>query len=163
MTHAGQATPDGAFAHSGRRDGRRHLLREHLQAVAELSGRFAADFGAGDWGYAAGLWHDLGKYSQEFQAYLREAGSEDCHRAEVLSKVDHTSAGAKHAVCSMDVLGHLLAYAISTRSLALSDRPSRRCFAAMQKVQPWVCILAHAKCIKRVASTTGSQSGLIRK
>ncbi len=131
MTHAGQATPDSAFAHSGRGDGRRHLLREHLQAVAELSRRFAADFGAGDWGYAAGLWHDLGKYSQEFQAYLREAGSEDYHRAELSSKVDHTSAGAKHAACSLDVLGHLLAYAIAGHHAGLLDAVSEG--ACMEK------------------------------
>jgi CRISPR-associated endonuclease/helicase Cas3 len=43
------------------------LLEEHLKNVAELARRFAEDFGAGDWGYLAGLWHDLGKYLSEFQ------------------------------------------------------------------------------------------------
>ncbi len=30
------------------------------------------DFNAGDWAYLAGLWHDLGKYSKEFQDYLKK-------------------------------------------------------------------------------------------
>jgi hypothetical protein len=36
-------------------------LEEHLKNVAELARRFAEDFGAGDWGYLAGLWHDMGR------------------------------------------------------------------------------------------------------
>ena len=31
---------------------------------------FADDFHAGDWGYLAGLWHDIGKYTIEFQEML---------------------------------------------------------------------------------------------
>ena len=42
-------------------------LEDHLKNVAELARKFADVFGAGDWGYLAGLWHDLGKYSREFQ------------------------------------------------------------------------------------------------
>ena len=43
------------------------LLETHLKNVAERARIFAEDFGAGDWGYLAGLWHDIGKYSCEFQ------------------------------------------------------------------------------------------------
>ncbi|MFT5826065.1 MAG: hypothetical protein ACI8ZW_001570, partial [Yoonia sp.] len=48
----------------------------HLNKVAYLTGKFAAEmFPSGHpdreairkWGYLAGLWHDLGKFSQEFQ------------------------------------------------------------------------------------------------
>jgi CRISPR-associated endonuclease/helicase Cas3 len=46
-------------------------LREHLEQVAELAEAHAHPFGAGPWGRLAGLWHDLGKYRPEFQAYLR--------------------------------------------------------------------------------------------
>ena len=35
---------------------------EHLENVAEMARKFANEFGAGDWGYLAGLWHDLGEY-----------------------------------------------------------------------------------------------------
>ena len=46
-------------------------LERHLQEVADLAGDFAAAFGAREWGKLAGLWHDLGKYSLEFQNYLK--------------------------------------------------------------------------------------------
>jgi hypothetical protein len=36
-----------------------HRLEDHLKSVAELARTFADDFHAGDWGYLAGLWHDL--------------------------------------------------------------------------------------------------------
>ncbi len=39
-----------------------HRLEDHLKKVAETARRFADDFGAGDWAYMAGLWHDLWKY-----------------------------------------------------------------------------------------------------
>ena len=38
-----------------------HVLRTHLETVASLARRFADAFGAGEWGYIAGLWHDIGK------------------------------------------------------------------------------------------------------
>jgi CRISPR-associated endonuclease/helicase Cas3 len=37
-------------------------LEVHLKNVAEKARTFAEAFGAGDWGYLAVLWHDLGKY-----------------------------------------------------------------------------------------------------
>jgi len=46
-------------------------LADHLQEVAERAEQFAGAFGAADWGRLVGLWHDLGKYSIEFQNYLR--------------------------------------------------------------------------------------------
>ncbi len=47
------------------------LLSVHLRNVAELAAGFAAPFGAADEARLAGLLHDLGKYRDEFQAYLR--------------------------------------------------------------------------------------------
>lgn len=38
-------------------------LEKHLLNVVKLAGKFVDEFGAGDWGCLAGLWHDLGKYS----------------------------------------------------------------------------------------------------
>lgn len=46
-------------------------LAEHLQNVASLAAEFAKPFGAAPEAYFAGLLHDLGKYRDEFQAYLR--------------------------------------------------------------------------------------------
>ena len=42
-------------------------LEEHLKNVAHLAATFAAPFGGEEWAHLAGLWHDLGKYSNEFQ------------------------------------------------------------------------------------------------
>jgi len=46
-------------------------LSEHLRNVANLAATFAEPFGAGDEAHLAGLLHDLGKYRDEFQSYLR--------------------------------------------------------------------------------------------
>jgi len=47
-------------------------LEDHLQGVAKLAGKFAAVFGAKEWGETAGLNHDLGKGTLRWQAYLRQ-------------------------------------------------------------------------------------------
>ncbi|HHN73165.1 MAG TPA: CRISPR-associated endonuclease Cas3'', partial [Thermopetrobacter sp.] len=96
-------------------------LEEHLHNVAELAAQFAEPFGAREWARIAGLWHDLGKYSEAFQAYLRDAAGEDYHEAELHGRVDHTSAGAQHAVAAIRVLGHLLAYPIAGHHAGLLD------------------------------------------
>jgi CRISPR-associated endonuclease/helicase Cas3 len=76
------------FAHSTSRPDRAdwQSLRAHLHQVAALARDRAAKFGAGEWGYAAGLLHDLGKYSDGFQRYL-DGGS----------RVEHSTAGAVEA------------------------------------------------------------------
>jgi CRISPR-associated endonuclease/helicase Cas3 len=45
-------------------------LEDHLRAVAELAATYCDAFASRDWGYCAGLWHDLGKYQSEFQERL---------------------------------------------------------------------------------------------
>jgi CRISPR-associated endonuclease/helicase Cas3 len=51
------------YAHSlpGRPKEEWQPLEEHLRNVAEKARSFAAQFGAGELGYLAGLYHDLGK------------------------------------------------------------------------------------------------------
>jgi len=80
-------------------------LEDHLKCTAELAAKFAKPFGAEDWAYLAGLWHDLGKYSEAFQRRLN--GSTE--------HVDHSTAGAQHAVAG-DIdpqAGKLIAYVIA--------------------------------------------------
>lgn len=52
------------YAHSldGKPPSDRQPLEKHLKNVAGMARSFADAFGAGDWGYLAGLWHDIGKY-----------------------------------------------------------------------------------------------------
>ena len=64
-------------------DGRKQTAAEHLNGTAERCALFAAPFGAEELGRLAGLSHDLGKYSMEFQRRLDNG-----------PKVDHATAGA---------------------------------------------------------------------
>lgn len=67
-------------------------LIEHLQGTSEMSGEFAKAFSNENWGMLLGRWHDLGKLSDEFQAYIKiNSGYEEGER---LGRTDHTSAAA---------------------------------------------------------------------
>lgn len=46
-------------------------LKDHLRSVASLARRFAEPLGLAEEAELAGLLHDLGKYREEFQSYLR--------------------------------------------------------------------------------------------
>ncbi|HBP1081369.1 CRISPR-associated helicase/endonuclease Cas3 [Pseudomonas aeruginosa] len=84
---------------------------EHLQAVARLAGEKAAFFGGGELAALAGLLHDLGKYTDEFQR--RIAGD--------AIRVDHTTRGAILAVERYGALGQLLAYGIAGHHAGLAN------------------------------------------
>lgn len=97
-------------------------LEVHLREVAEMAGDFAAAFGAREWGYLAGLWHDLGKYSREFQDYLKAVTCEaHLEEKEIPGRVDHSTAGAQHADQSVKIVGRLLAYIIAGHHAGLAD------------------------------------------
>jgi CRISPR-associated endonuclease/helicase Cas3 len=102
------------WAHSPNETGTPEPLLEHLELVATLCEEYAAKFGAGPWGYITGLWHDLGKFSREFQAYIRgqlAAGT----------KVDHSTAGAQYAAQYAGQVGKLLAYCIAGHHSGLAN------------------------------------------
>lgn len=103
----------------------------HLNKVAFWTAKFAAEMfapdsherkSAWDWGYLAGLWHDLGKFPEKWQAYLR--AKSDIHSDEISGKVDHSTAGAQHAVKVSPILGHLLGYLIAGHHSGLLDGTS---------------------------------------
>ncbi len=90
--------------------------------VADRAAVMASDFGANDWAYLAGLWHDLGKYSPRFQAYIRQASGydPDAH-IEGGGRVDHSTAGAIHACERLGPKGRMLAYLIAGHHAGLPD------------------------------------------
>lgn len=86
-------------------------LEEHLEGVARQAEEFAAVFGAGAWGWSAGLAHDAGKATDVFQARLE--GKPD--------RVDHSTFGARLARDHAGQLGLLLAYVIAGHHGGLPD------------------------------------------
>ena len=105
-----------------------HPLQDHLQKVAQLAKRFAGRYGALFAEYA-GLLHDLGKFQEAFQKYIRHASGfekENAHLEDVestkLRKIPHSTAGAKYAVERLNpFFGHLLAYLIAGHHAGLAD------------------------------------------
>ncbi len=102
-------------------DGRGHRLRDHLESVGALAKRHADAFDSGDWGFLAGLWHDLGKYATDFQAYIRKANGFEAHIETVPGRVDHSSAGAVHAVQKFGWRALPLALTIAGHHAGLAD------------------------------------------
>ena len=106
------------YAHSGNRDESEwHSLREHLTETGERAARFLEPVGCGELARTAGLLHDLGKYSREFQSRLR--GGPHC---------DHSTAGAKVAIerygngdARRASPGKMLAFAIAGHHAGLAD------------------------------------------
>lgn len=112
------------YAHTvpGRPVSEWQVLEEHLLGTANMAAAMAEAFGAGEWARLAGLWHDLGKYSDAFQRYLGSSSTSasDPHPAELCGQVDHSTAGAQHAACRGPT-GRLLAYCIAGHHAGLPD------------------------------------------
>jgi len=105
-------------------------LKEHLQAVSDIGAQYAEVFGGSQFALAAGVLHDLGKYSVEFQKRLEGSPI----------RVDHSSAGAKEAMRLYGPgAGKVLAYAISGHHRGIPDYGSvedERSLAARLKSEP---------------------------
>ena len=95
--------PDVRYAHTreGRPPEEWQPIEDHLREVARRAKEHASAFESGPWGELAGLWHDLGKYADDFQEYLKKSSAD----ADILDesvvdgkpgRVDHSSAGAVH-------------------------------------------------------------------
>ena len=86
-------------------------LYEHLEGVAELAKIHAEKIGMGNYGELLGLLHDFGKYSAEFQKYIKDAikkndpqfnPDEDEDFEDPTGKkgkIDHSTAGAQFLSC----------------------------------------------------------------
>ncbi|WP_348921752.1 CRISPR-associated helicase Cas3' [Enterococcus rotai] len=81
------------IAHVRKSDGEKQLLKNHLTECANLSADWGGKIGLRKTSYLAGLLHDLGKYSNEFQVYLKKAVADP--KSVTRGSVDHSTAGGK--------------------------------------------------------------------
>lgn len=89
-----------------------HLLSSHLKGTGVKAASFLDIVGCADLGMAAGLLHDLGKYSLEFQNRL--SGNQN--------RVNHSTAGAGIAIERYgEKLGKLLAFCIAGHHAGLAN------------------------------------------
>lgn len=106
-------------------DGRwiEHFLEEHLLAVAVLAAEFASVFNSQDWARLSGLWHDLGKFREKFQQYIKSVSGYDAeaHIEGAPGRVDHSTAGAIHAIEKLGMPGRIIAYLIAGHHAGLPD------------------------------------------
>jgi len=124
------------IAHVREADGAIQWLPEHLTGVAQLARDLARKISLADQGELIGLLHDLGKYSEEFQNYLKSAvellnpdEDEDFVDAKGLKgKVDHSTAGAQLAWSELSrrgqlgqITGQILALCIASHHSGLID------------------------------------------
>lgn len=102
------------------KEGAKHSLREHLLGTAQRAADFASVFGFRQWGYIAGLWHDLGKYSPAFQKKISAALDPEAH-LEAKARVDHSTAGGLYAIEKLGLAGRILAYVSAGHHAGLAD------------------------------------------
>jgi len=82
-------------------DKKPQTVRRHLEEAYDLAGMFAGKIGLSSMGSLAGLLHDVGKYSEHFQAYIRSAEGQMDPDAVIVDtkglkgKIDHSTAGAQ--------------------------------------------------------------------
>ncbi len=89
------------YAHSKRNSDTKEWqkLSLHLSSVAEHTSSLAEKIGLAHAGELIGLAHDLGKYSQAFQQYLKKVANDAAMEMEsdfsLKGSVDHSTAGAQ--------------------------------------------------------------------
>jgi len=124
------------IAHVRDSDGVIQPLADHLTGVSALSCRHASKIGLATHGELIGLLHDLGKYSAEFQNYLKSAvgllnPDEDEDFVDAMGlhgRVDHSSAGAQFVWRELSgqgqlgqIVGQILSLCIASHHSGLID------------------------------------------
>ncbi len=95
-------------------------LNDHLTGTAKIASNFTSTFNNSEWGKLLGLWHDLGKYSEEFQDYIKvNSGYEEDDQRR--PKTDHTSAAAILAKETYSGLWPPIAYCIAGHHAGLHN------------------------------------------
>lgn len=82
------------IAHIRQSDGEQQLLQDHLKGAQYLAEKFGLKLGIPHITGLAGMLHDMGKYSDAFQGYLRDA-VENPDAPPKRGSVDHSTAGGK--------------------------------------------------------------------
>ena len=89
-------------------------LEAHLRNVSKLAADFARPFGGEQWAATLGLFHDLGKGTKQWQAYLRHANDiEDEFVRYHKGKVEHSIPAAKRLYDVRYEASKLLSYCIA--------------------------------------------------
>lgn len=91
------------IAHLRESDSAKQTVGSHLMEVANICSKFTYKIGIPDAGLLLGLLHDLGKYSQDFQTYIKSAtnllnsdvDNEYVDAEGLKGKIDHSTAGAQ--------------------------------------------------------------------
>ncbi len=106
------------FAHSPPENdpNRWHILDEHTFGVANLAKKIGSKFQADEFCYLLGITHDLGKYTDRWQQYLK-----DSHAGIRPSKVPHSEYGAVALFKENDPFASLLVLGHHTKILNASD------------------------------------------
>lgn len=104
------------IAHRREDDSEPQKLKTHLEDTASMAKKFADSFYNGDYAYACGLLHDIGKYSREFQNKIINNSN---------ARVDHSTAGAIEINQEFVLMGKLLAYCIAGHHGGLPDGGSK--------------------------------------
>jgi CRISPR-associated endonuclease/helicase Cas3 len=135
MEHLSTLTSDLTIAHQRKSDGQTQSLEAHLIGVGKASSTFAAKIGLREAGELMGLVHDLGKYSTEFQTYIKSAvgiinpdEDEYVESSELKGKIDHSTAGAQLVWKKLslhgqigEIAGQIIALCVASHHSGLID------------------------------------------
>lgn len=123
------------IAHQRKSDGAVQSLESHLIEVSDIAKSLTSKIGLKDQGELIGLLHDLGKYSNEFQIYLKSAvGLIDQDEDDYVDargmrgRVDHSTAGAQLVWQELSthgkmgpIVGQILSLCIASHHSGLID------------------------------------------
>ncbi len=130
-------------AHFDEQTQTRQTVEEHLRSVAGLASGFADKIGLAPLGELLGLLHDLGKYSDEFQQYIKSAtgliapeAQEYVDADRLRGKINHAFAGGQYIWRHNE-----------------SNNPARRAFAQMLAL----CVTSHHTGLRDCLSPSGEK------
>ena len=92
------------LGHRNAENNAKQILKAHLMNVSKSAEKFASEFGENEVGKIVGLYHDIGKYSCEFQKYIRN---------ESKNRVDHSTAGARELFNTKSRVNLMAAFCIA--------------------------------------------------